>query len=149
MVRQYTHSFYCMLNFMQVNSSFLPSDVICTICLRRWENISITLRLPYRCSLRLVRSNAISVNSSKLMLDDRIGIPTIRFAQKHAATNLLNLTTVATFFSAVTATTLQFSYASVQLRSEQAVNGFWFCSLVFSIASAVNSLLGLTWKQAI
>ncbi|KAF7986338.1 hypothetical protein HWV62_35326 [Athelia sp. TMB] len=30
-----------------------------------------------------------------------------------------------------------------------AVNGFWFASLVFSIAAAVNSLLGLTWKQAI
>jgi hypothetical protein len=29
-----------------------------------------------------------------------------------------------------------------------AVNSFWFSSLVFSIAAAVNSLLGLTWKQA-
>ena len=77
-----------------------------------------------------------------------VGVPTIRFAQKHGATNLLNLSTLATFFSAVTATTIQFSY---QLRDpiSAAVNSFWFLSLVFSIAAAVNSLLGLTWKQAI
>lgn len=78
-----------------------------------------------------------------------VGVPTIRFAQKHGATNLLNLSTVATFFSAVTATTLQFSY---ELDSEDpvavSVNCFWFLSMVFSIAAAVNSLLGLTWKQA-
>lgn len=77
-----------------------------------------------------------------------LGIPTIRFAQKHAANNLLNLTTVATFFSAVTATTLQFSFDEVGNPLSDAVNSFWFLSLVFSIASAVNSLLGLTWKQA-
>lgn len=41
------------------------------------------------------------------------GVPTIRFAQKHGASNLLNLSTVATFFSAVTATTLQFSFDQV------------------------------------
>ncbi|KAL0959814.1 hypothetical protein HGRIS_011496 [Hohenbuehelia grisea] len=78
-----------------------------------------------------------------------IGVPTIRFAQKHGATNLLNLSTVATFFSAVTATTLQFSY-TLPPDDDVAisVNCFWFLSMVFSIAAAVNSLLGLTWKQA-
>ena len=35
-----------------------------------------------------------------------VGVPTIRFAQKHTATNLLNLSTVATFFSAVTGESL-------------------------------------------
>jgi hypothetical protein len=72
----------------------------------------------------------------------------IRFAQKHGATNLLNLSTVATFFSAVTATTMQFSYQILGSPLSDAVNCFWFASLVFSIAAAVNSLLGLTWKQA-
>ena len=76
------------------------------------------------------------------------GVPTIRFAQKHGASNLLNLSTVATFFSAVTATTLQFSYATVGNVLADSVNAFWFTSMVFSIAAAVNSLLGLTWKQA-
>ena len=88
----------------------------------------------------------IITNSLSMFLE--IGIPTIRFAQKHTASNLLNLTTVATFFSAVTATTLQFSFDKVESTLDQSVNSFWFCSLVFSIASAVNSLLGLTWKQA-
>ncbi|KAF8835950.1 WD40 repeat-like protein [Paxillus ammoniavirescens] len=77
-----------------------------------------------------------------------IGVPTIRFHQQHAASNLLNLSTVATFFSAVTATTLQFSYNATGDVLSDAVNAFWFSSLVFSIAAAVNSLLGLTWKQA-
>jgi WD repeat-containing protein 26 len=77
-----------------------------------------------------------------------VGVPTIRFVQKHGASNLLNLSTVATFFSAVTATTLQFSFAARDTPLEQAVNSFWFSSMVFSIAAAVNSLLGLTWKQA-
>ena len=75
-------------------------------------------------------------------------MPTIRFAQKHGANNLLNLSTVATFFSAVTATTMQFSYNLDQNMIADTVNCFWFASLVFSIAAAVNSLLGLTWKQA-
>ncbi|KAG2144664.1 WD40-repeat-containing domain protein [Suillus bovinus] len=88
----------------------------------------------------------ITVNLSMFI---EIGVPTIRFAQHHAASNLLNLSTVATFFSVVTATTLQFSYRLTDGALETSVNAFWFSSLVFSIAAAVNSLLGLTWKQAI
>ncbi|KAH9478461.1 hypothetical protein JR316_0008916 [Psilocybe cubensis] len=48
--------------------------------------------------------------SSSLSMFIEVGVPTIRFAQKHGAENLLNLSTVATFFSAVTATTMQFSF---------------------------------------
>jgi lysylphosphatidylglycerol synthetase-like protein (DUF2156 family) len=55
---------------------------------------------------------------------------------------------VSTFFSAVTATTLQYTFQSHGTPLEDAVNAFWFTSMVFSIAAAVNSLLGLTWKQA-
>ena len=77
-----------------------------------------------------------------------LGVPTIRNAQKHAANNLLNLSTVATFFSAVTATTMQFSFDQTDTLLANGVNGFWFISLVFSIGAAVNSLLGVTWKQA-
>ncbi|KAF9031656.1 WD40 repeat-like protein [Hymenopellis radicata] len=89
----------------------------------------------------------IDAISTTLSMFIEVGVPTIRFAQKHGATNLLNLSTVATFFSAVTATTMQFSY-ELKTHSGTAVNSFWFASLVFSIAAAVNSLLGLTWKQA-
>ncbi|KAG6836941.1 hypothetical protein H0H93_000831 [Arthromyces matolae] len=38
--------------------------------------------------------------------------------------------------------------ATLAIKMADAVNVFWFASLVFSIAAAVNSLLGLTWKQA-
>ncbi|KAI0090434.1 WD40-repeat-containing domain protein [Irpex rosettiformis] len=86
--------------------------------------------------------------TSSLSIFIEIGVPTIRFAQKHAAANLLNLSTVATFFSAVTATTMQFSFDQTDSNLANSVNGFWFTSLVFSIGAAVNSLLGLTWKQA-
>ncbi|KAJ7634736.1 hypothetical protein FB45DRAFT_989512 [Roridomyces roridus] len=87
--------------------------------------------------------------TSTLVMFVEVGVPTIRFGQKHKTDNLLNLSTVATFFSAVTATTLQFSFnLTPSSRALDAVNSFWFASLVFSIAAAVNSLVGLTWKQA-
>ncbi|KAF5368997.1 hypothetical protein D9758_002841 [Tetrapyrgos nigripes] len=77
-----------------------------------------------------------------------VGVPTIRFAQQHEAENLQNLSTVATFFSGVTATTLSLSVDNLDGPVSHVINLFWFISLVFSIAAAVNSLLGLTWKQA-
>ncbi|KAH8996340.1 WD40 repeat-like protein [Lactarius akahatsu] len=86
--------------------------------------------------------------SAALSMFNEVGIPTIRFAQHHGASNFLNLSTIATFFSAVTATTIQFSYQNVGTALADAVNAFWFTSMVFSIAAAVNSLLGLTWKQS-
>ncbi|KAG1878473.1 hypothetical protein C8R48DRAFT_768034 [Suillus tomentosus] len=79
----------------------------------------------------------ITVNLSMFI---EIGVPTIRFAQQHAASNLLNLSTVATFFSVVTTSTLQLSYQLTDGVLETFVNAFWFSSLVFSIAAAVNSL---------
>ncbi|KAK7023190.1 catabolite degradation [Favolaschia claudopus] len=81
------------------------------------------------------------------------GAPTIKFGQKHKTNTLvgfsLNLSTIATFFSAVTATTLQSSFVLLETPTQHAVNGFWFSSLVFSIAAVVNNLVGLTWMQAI
>jgi WD repeat-containing protein 26 len=69
--------------------------------------------------------------------------------QEQDSRSFHNLSAVATVLSAVTATTMQFSYELDRGSSlAAAVNSFWFASLVFSIAAAVNSLLGLTWKQA-
>ncbi|KAF8120302.1 hypothetical protein EV363DRAFT_1191094 [Boletus edulis] len=72
-----------------------------------------------------------------------IGVPTIRFHQQHATSDFLNLSTVGAIFSAVTATTLQFSYNVIGNVLSDSVNAFWFSPLVFSIAAAVNSLLVL------
>ncbi|KAL1734184.1 hypothetical protein EV714DRAFT_189587, partial [Schizophyllum commune] len=79
-----------------------------------------------------------------------LAVPFIQSRQRNGHSNLLNLSTVATVFSAVSATTLQFSYP-LQGRSTLSVivNCFWFASLVFSIAAAVNSLLILRWRKAL
>ncbi|CAE6472842.1 unnamed protein product [Rhizoctonia solani] len=77
-----------------------------------------------------------------------VGVPTIRFSQKHTATGLQNLSTVATFFSGVTATTLQFSFEAKDNVAQNLVNGLWISSLVFSIASAINSQLAYHWRAA-
>ncbi|KAF9009980.1 hypothetical protein BDQ17DRAFT_1347270 [Cyathus striatus] len=102
----------------------------------------------YLHDLSIEMGEHIDSITTSLSMFIEVGVPTIRFAQKHGATNLLNLSTVATFFSAVTATTMQFSFDQVGKTTADLVNCFWFASLVFSIAAAVNSLLGLTWKQA-
>ncbi|TFY77336.1 hypothetical protein EWM64_g6675 [Hericium alpestre] len=87
--------------------------------------------------------------STAVSLFVEIGVPTIRSAQKYSTNSLRNLSTLATFFSAVTATTLQFSFEMRGTPITDSVNGFWFTAMVFSVAAAVNGLLGLTWKQAI
>ncbi|KAF8339889.1 WD40-repeat-containing domain protein [Cantharellus anzutake] len=78
-----------------------------------------------------------------------IGLPTIKFAQKHTTDTLQNLSTVATFFSAVSATAVGFSYPSKYTIADKAVNLLWLISLVFSMASAVNSQLGYRWTLAV
>ncbi|KAG6884375.1 hypothetical protein C0993_011688 [Termitomyces sp. T159_Od127] len=79
------------------------------------------------------------------------GVPAMKYEQKRATEVLLTISTVSTFFSAVTATTLQTSL-SIQGNDESnhlifVVNTFWFSSLVFSIGSALNSLLAVVWKR--
>ena len=60
----------------------------------------------------------------------------------------MNITTIATFFSSVTATTLQMSISDNPSDLLNVVNFFWFLSLVFSVSSGVSSLLGMTWRKS-
>ena len=60
----------------------------------------------------------------------------------------MNITTIATFFSIVTATTLQMSISDSSSGLLNIVNLFWFLSLVFSVSSGVSSLLGMTWRKS-
>lgn len=76
------------------------------------------------------------------------GIPMIRMAQANVTAKFLTLSTIATFFSSVTATMIQFSYQTTSTRISVAVNTFWFLSLVFSIASAAHGLLVMSWRQS-
>jgi hypothetical protein len=73
-------------------------------------------------------------------------MPAIRYEQKRDYDSVLNMSTMATFFSAVTATTLQTSLSSSQAGTplSSIVDTFWFCSLVLSIGAALNSLLKRT-----
>ena len=69
--------------------------------------------------------------------------------KERAATRYVNITTIATFFSSVTATVLQTSLAiNPGSTVWNVVNFVWFISLVFSVSSGVSSLLGMTWRKS-
>ncbi|KAF8997103.1 hypothetical protein BDQ17DRAFT_1429310 [Cyathus striatus] len=78
-----------------------------------------------------------------------VGIRTIRYDQKHRTANFPHISTIATLLSIVSAMSTQLSFNQVGNLTADLVKCFWFASLVFSIAAAMNSLLGLTWRQAI
>ncbi|KAI5117529.1 hypothetical protein M0805_004060 [Coniferiporia weirii] len=76
----------------------------------------------------------------------------LKAREKAQSIDYNNMLTAATFFSAVTATTLQLSYAyntNPRASLGVAVNTLWFVALVFSTASSLNSLVGLMWYQKI
>ena len=76
-------------------------------------------------------------------------LPTFLADEKErATTRYINITTIATFFSSVTATTIQFSLPSSNTPMGSVVNLFWYLSLVFSVSSGISSLLGLTWRKS-
>lgn len=80
-------------------------------------------------------------------------LPTFLADEKErATTRYVNITTIATFFSSVTATTLQFTYAQTDSEPSNSLRGvvnlFWFSSLVFSVSSGVSSVLGMTWRRS-
>lgn len=76
------------------------------------------------------------------------GVQMITSTQQNQASTYLIMTTISTFFSGVTATTLQFTYAQTTAVIDNIVNALLFSSLIFSIASAVNSLLIMSWKRS-
>ena len=77
-----------------------------------------------------------------------IGLATLKPYQKEAKSNITNTITVATFFSAITATTIQFSYMNNNTSLQSSVNTFWLCSLVLSVTSVLQSILAYLWRQA-
>lgn len=77
------------------------------------------------------------------------GLETLIKKQDHFRNSFMDFATVAIFFSSITATTLQFSFQSADNSiSSTIVNLCWFASLVLSIASATNSLLGVLVHQS-
>lgn len=99
-----------------------------------------------KCKHFLTRNRSYSLHDSP-------ALPVFLADEKERdTTRYINLTTIATFFSSVTATTLQFTYAPLQSEASDSLRGvvilFWFLSLVFSVSSGVSSLLGLTWRKS-
>lgn len=78
------------------------------------------------------------------------GIPMIRTAQQNQTDRYLNLTTISIFLSAVTASTLQIEGQGFTSKAalSVAVNSFLFSSLIFSTASAVQSMLAMAWLRS-
>ena len=72
----------------------------------------------------------------------------IKGAQANVTSKYLNMTTIAAFFSAVTATMIQFTYEATTPPLGAAVNTLFNLSVVFSVASAAHSLLVMAWRQS-
>ncbi|KAH8109981.1 hypothetical protein DFH11DRAFT_843897 [Phellopilus nigrolimitatus] len=77
------------------------------------------------------------------------GVPIICSAQQYKSSRYLDMTTIATFLSGVTASMLQVSVNDSTNATGIAANTFFFSSLVFSIGSAVNSLLVMAWRRSV
>jgi hypothetical protein len=58
------------------------------------------------------------------------------------------MTTIAAFFSGVTATMIQFTYEENSNSLDIAVNSLLLSSLTCSVASAAHSLLVISWLSS-
>ncbi|KAI0092759.1 hypothetical protein BDY19DRAFT_925993 [Irpex rosettiformis] len=80
----------------------------------------------------------------------KLGIPTVRASQDRGTSNLENQTIVAALFAGTATGMLQiYSDPPSSGGLGAAIIILWSMALIFSIASAVNGLLGLSWTQAI
>ncbi|KAG9009636.1 hypothetical protein FRB90_008227 [Tulasnella sp. 427] len=83
-------------------------------------------------------------------LQDFGGVAAIKAAQDRAKEQLLNMSTVATFFSGVAATTFQYTTSpqGTTHTLDEVVRALWVSSIILSIASAINSQLAMHWRTA-
>ncbi|KAL5532168.1 hypothetical protein ACEPAF_5732 [Sanghuangporus sanghuang] len=95
---------------------------------------------------------SFQIFSSELSEFRRQGVPLIRTSQSNQSDRYLMFTTISTFFSAVTSATLQISFQEGPDSGSDvlntAVNLFFFSSLIFSTASAVQALLAMAWIRS-
>ncbi|KAJ7650280.1 WD40-repeat-containing domain protein [Roridomyces roridus] len=130
----------------------------CLVALEQHLLVWLNLLGPYeyspeflRCVRELLFDTNVELGNVTRRLCDFVetGVHEISYAQKHTTQILLNSATIATFFSAVTVSTIQYSFTDITSPLQIAVNTLWFSSLVLSVSSAINSLLAMTWRQAI
>ncbi|EIN08297.1 hypothetical protein PUNSTDRAFT_143932 [Punctularia strigosozonata HHB-11173 SS5] len=89
--------------------------------------------------------DAVASTISELV---RVGVPEVRLEQARAMQEPQVLLAVATLFSGVSATTIQITVDESSTFGN-VVNGLWLYSLIFSVASVVNTLLGMLWNKTI
>ena len=68
--------------------------------------------------------------------------------KERATTRYVNITTVAIFFSSVSASILPLFGPVDDTAFFNAEQFFLFQSLIFSVSSAISSLLGMTWRKS-
>ena len=73
----------------------------------------------------------------------------ISVAQRNKTSRYFDMTTVSTFLSGVTASMIQTTADDAGTAVGVLANTFFFSSLVFSIGSAINSLLVISWRRSI
>jgi len=76
-----------------------------------------------------------------------VGAEAVRSTQQYARLNLSNMSTIATFFSAVSTGMIQISIQKKDTLLEKAVNLLFIGSLVFSVAAVIQSLWALAWNH--
>ncbi|KIJ56995.1 hypothetical protein M422DRAFT_62878 [Sphaerobolus stellatus SS14] len=83
-------------------------------------------------------------------------VPAAVVSQERLLSNLQNQSTMATFFSGVTATMIQYSLGSsfgntpgTKTGLAEISNAFWFGSLVLSVASALIGFSAYIWRRAL
>ncbi|KAG9040805.1 hypothetical protein FS837_013066 [Tulasnella sp. UAMH 9824] len=98
---------------------------------------------------QVMNEMSLPIAKIKDALEDFVtqGVTAIRNAQDNQQGRLQNMSAVATFLSAVTATTMQYDVQKNGLGT--VVMGLWISSLILSIASAINSQLAIHWRAAI
>ncbi|CAE6366731.1 unnamed protein product [Rhizoctonia solani] len=75
-------------------------------------------------------------------------IPIIQRSQERRGLGLQGLSAVATFFSGITATTIQYQLEGTSTPLQSTVNGLWITSLACSIASAVSAQVVYFWRMS-
>ncbi|KAF8322778.1 WD40-repeat-containing domain protein [Cantharellus anzutake] len=144
-----------------IRSPLVQADSPATIP-EQMASLAHNLTTFVRCLDQIPEFTDQAVNASTALFHDDLmywssclkdhragGIPTIKFSQTQTTKTLQNLSTVAALFAAVDATAIQFSYQSFGTKAQNAVNLLWIMSLVFSLASAINSQLAYHWHSAI
>lgn len=88
---------------------------------------------------------------SIVLIQTLTGIPCIRASQSHDTSNIQNQTIVATLFAGVATGMIQVYTGSDPDGGSlnKVIVLLWYMTLIFSIGSTVNGLLGLSWTQAI